>query len=79
MKGENDRFAANNEKLESEVNRLGGEVDKMTQENEKFSANNKKLEEQVGKLEGEVIFEIDIRSYAMLIIFLPIVSLQDSD
>ena len=44
---ENNKFAANNKKLEAEVN-------KMTEENNKFSANNAKLEAEVGRLGGEV-------------------------
>ena len=44
---ENNKFAANNKKLEEQVG-------KMTEENNKFAANNAKLEGEVNRLEGEV-------------------------
>ena len=44
---ENNKFAANNKKLEEQVG-------KMTEENNKFAENNKKLEGEVNRLEGEV-------------------------
>ena len=50
MAEENNKFAANNEKLQGEVNRLSSEVDKMAAENEKFAANNAKLELTVNQI-----------------------------
>ena len=47
MSEENDRFSANNELLEKEVNKLG-------KENTRFEKSNAKLEKNVKKLSGEV-------------------------
>ena len=54
MSEENSKFEANNAKLEEQVGKLTGEVDKLSGENAKFAENNKKLEENVNKLSGEV-------------------------
>eukprot|EP00794_Sanderia_malayensis_P005179 gene5179-5831_t len=48
MAAENEKFAANNAKLEAEVN-------KMAEENGKFAANNKNLEDEINRLKAEIL------------------------
>ena len=43
MAEENNKFAANNEKLQGKVDRLKDEIDKMAAENAKFAENNTNL------------------------------------